>query len=145
MTYRMKRKRITKTIKLNKKHFIKLWLKPWIMTTSGCVWSVSMVVCQSKRQANDWMTKKRNQRNRKIIINLTGKVANKAQAIGVRVLRQWTSVIPPGDSLAFDCSCANKEKQFRVWKKWFTKHESSKWIINDDLKTFFFYRSLHLE
>jgi hypothetical protein len=78
-------------------------------------------------------------------MNLTGKSANKAQAIAMRTLRGWTSVIPLGDSISFTCECVANEKQFRVWKKWFEKHENNQWIIDEKLKLFFFYRSLSVE
>ena len=78
-------------------------------------------------------------------MNLTGKSANKAQAIAVRALREWISIIPAGDSISFTCECVANEKQFRVWKKWFEKHENNNWTINEKLKLFFFYKSLRLE
>ena len=145
MSYRIKRKKITRSIKINQKQFIKLRFIPWVRTPNGCVWLASMALCRSKRQVNDWLQEKKNKRARQLKFNLTGKDSNRIQAIGVRVLREWINVIPPGDSLAFRCDSAKKEKQFRVWKKWFTKNESSNWIIEEDLKTFFYYKPIHIE
>lgn len=145
MSYRVKRRKITQSIKINQKQFIKLRLIPWVRTMNGCVWLASMAVCRSKRQANDWMQERKNQRTRQLKLNLTGKEANRLQAIGVRILRQWTNLIPAGDSLAFRCDSAKKEKQFRVWKKWFQKHENSNWIIKEDIKTFFYYKPIPIE
>jgi len=76
---------------------------------------------------------------------LTGKEAMKLQLIGVKILREWINLIPAGDSLAFRCDSAKKEKQFRIWKKWFQKNEDSNWIIKEDIKTFFYYKSIHIE
>lgn len=145
MSYRIKRKKITRSIRINQKQFIKLRLIPWIRTPNGCVWLVSMAVCRSKRQVNDWLQEKKNKRARQLKLNLTGKDSNRIQAIGVRALRELIDVIPPGDSLTFRCDSAKKEKQFRVWKKWFTKKENSNWIIEDDLKTFFYYKPIRIE
>lgn len=145
MSYRIKRKKITQSIKINQKQFIKLRLIPWVRTTNGCVWLVSMAVCRSKRQVNDWMQERKNKRSRQLRLNLTGKEAMKLQLIGVKILREWINLIPAGDSLAFRCDSAKKEKQFRIWKKWFQKNEDSNWIIKEDIKTFFYYKSIHIE
>jgi hypothetical protein len=112
---------------------------------NGCVWLASMAVCRSKRQANDWMQDKKNKRSRQLKLNLTGKQAMKLQLIGIRIVREWINLIPPGDSLAFRCDSAKKEKQFRIWKKWFQKNEDSNWIIREDIKTFFYYKPMHIE
>ena len=39
------------------------------------------------------------------------------------------------------CESALPDKQFRVWKKWFEKHEDINWEISEEHKSFFFYRS----
>jgi hypothetical protein len=78
-------------------------------------------------------------------MNLTGNAGNLFQAQAVRVLRQWEIEIPPGDSIVFFCECAKSDKQFKVWSRWFMRHENSKWEIIETNKSFFFYRSKVLE
>jgi hypothetical protein len=145
MSYRVKRRKITQSIKINQKQFIKLRLIPWVRTMNGCVWLVSMAVCRSKRQANDWMQERKNQRTRQLKLNMTGKEASRLQIMSMKVLRKWIDLIPPGDSVAFRCNSAKKEKQFRIWKKWFLKRENCNWIIEEDMKIFFYYKPLPIE
>jgi hypothetical protein len=71
---------------------------------------------------------------------LTGKFGPKVQTIAVRQLRQWTETLPPGDSICLRCECAAPEKQFRVWKQWFERHEDPRWEISEEHKSFFFYK-----
>jgi hypothetical protein len=78
-------------------------------------------------------------------MNLTGKHGNQLQAIAIRFTRQMQTWIPEGDSVYFLCESAIPEKQFRVWKRWFLRHENKQWEINDTDKSFFFYRSKDLE
>jgi len=56
-------------------------------------------------------------------MNLTGKDCNKTQAIAIRLVRKWMTEIPPGDAILICCESVAADKQYRVWKKWFAKHE----------------------
>lgn len=73
--------------------------------------------------------------------NLTGRFGPRVQAIAIRQVRLWMLEIPGGDSISMRCESALPEKQFEVWKKWFIKHEDSRWEISEDYKSFFFYKS----
>lgn len=77
--------------------------------------------------------------------NLTGKFGPKVQAIAIRQVRQWVKEIPEGDSICMRCECVLADKQFRVWKQWFKKHEDLRWNINDEHRSFFFYKSKIVE
>jgi len=77
--------------------------------------------------------------------NLTGRFGPKTQAIAIRQVRQWVKDLPPGDSICMRCESALPDKQFRVWKKWFTKHEDVKWEISEEHKSFFFYKPSFVE
>ena len=72
--------------------------------------------------------------------SLTGKEGNRTQAIAIRQVRDWVEQLPIGDSLTLRCESNLSEKQFRVWKKWFTKHEDQVWQVSDEHQSFFFYR-----
>jgi len=76
---------------------------------------------------------------------LTGKVGNRTQAIAIRQLRQWMTEISEGDSICLRCECVLSDKQFKIWKRWFLKHEDKRWEISDEFKSFFFYRSRFVE
>ena len=77
--------------------------------------------------------------------NLTGKFGPRTQAIAIRQVRQWVDELPAGDMIALRCESALPEKQFRVWKKWFEKHEDLRWEIKDEFKSFWFYKSPSIE
>ena len=139
-----------KTIKRRKKVFTKhlpggymvvLRLLPWIHTEGGCVWLASLAVGKSRRQINDWLKRKtRKQKVRRLDMSLTGKFGPKTQAIAIRQVRQWLTEIPYGDSISLRCESTVSDKQFRVWKKWFEKHEDLNWEISKEHKAFFFYK-----
>lgn len=78
-------------------------------------------------------------------MNLTGKFGVKPQAIAILQVRKWIEELPPGDMLTLRCESADAEKQFRVWKKWFTKYEDSRWEINEEFKSFWFYKPPSVE
>ena len=73
-------------------------------------------------------------------MSLTGKIGNGVQAIAIRQVRKWVGELPVGHSITLRCESVVPEKQFRVWKKWFEKHEDVAWEINDKYKSFFFYK-----
>jgi hypothetical protein len=139
-----------KLIKRRKKVFIKrlpggylvvMRLLPWMRTQYGCVWLASLAVGKSRRQINDWLKRKtRKQRVRRLDTYLTGRYANRIQAIGIQQVRQWIQELPPGDSITLRCESAKPDKQFRVWKKWFQRWEDARWDINEEFKSFFYYK-----
>jgi len=77
--------------------------------------------------------------------NLTGKFGPRTQAIAIRQVRQWVDDLPAGDMIALRCESALPDKQFRVWKKWFTKHEDLRWEVKEEFKAFWFYKSSPIE
>jgi len=142
MTSRIKRRTKTVTTRLTGEYILKLRLMPWIFTEKGVIWLASMAVGKSMRQINDWMTRKEKRKKVHLMdTSLTGRFGNKTQALAIRQLRKWITEIPQGDSITLRCECALSDKQFKVWKRWFQRHESKEWTISDEHKSFFFYRS----
>jgi len=140
MTYRIKKRKKVYTRNIGRGYHLKMRLSPWIHTSKGCVWLASLAVAKSKRQINDWIDRRKNTRVRQLDISLTGKIGNGVQAIAIRQVRQWVSELPKGHSVALQCESALPEKQFRVWKKWFERHEDICWEISEEYKSFFFYK-----
>jgi hypothetical protein len=140
MTFQIKKRRKVFTKNIGKGYLLKMRLAPWIPTTKGCVWLASLAVAKSNRQLNDWMARRKNARVRYLDMSLTGKIGNGVQAIAIRQVRKWIEELPLGHSITLRCESALPEKQFCVWKKWFEKHEDIKWEINEDFKSFFFYK-----
>ena len=140
MSQRIKRKKTTSVTQLSNNYILKLRLIPWLYSDDGVIWLASMAVGKSTRQINDWMARRKNKRVRQMDSSLTGKEANRTQAIAIRQVREWIKSIPPGDSLTLRCESAVPARQFRVWKKWFEKHEKEKWKISEYFQSFFYYK-----
>ena len=139
MTLRTTRAKKIQTTLIGK-HILKMRLFPWMRTKNGYIWLASMAISKSNRQLNDWTTLKKNKRVQRLKLSLTGRFGPKSQAIAIRQVRDWMKEIPIGDSITLRCESCVPEKQFKIWKKWFLKNESNKWKINDEYKSFFFYR-----
>jgi hypothetical protein len=138
MSLRLRRNKKIKTIALPQGMVLKLRLIPWMRTQNNCVWLASLAVGKSKKQINDWLQQRKKRSVNRLSSKLTGKLGPKAQALAIRQVRQWIGELPPGDSLCLRCESALPEKQFQVWKKWFTKHEEKDWVINDEFKYFLY-------
>ena len=117
-------------------------LLPWIRTEKGCVWLASLAIGRSKRQINDWMDRRKKRSVAKLDKSLNGTLGLKPQIIAMRQVRQWVDELPKGESIALRCESTVPDKQFRVWKKWFTKREDIRWEISEEHKSFFFYKSI---
>jgi hypothetical protein len=138
MSLRLRRNKKIKTIALPQGMVLKLRLIPWMRTQNNCVWLASLAVGKSKKQINDWLQQRKKRSVNRLSSKLTGKLGPRAQALAIRQVRQWIGELPPGDSLCLRCESALPEKQFQVWKKWFTKHEDKDWVINDEFKYFLY-------
>lgn len=91
------------------------------------------------------MNLRKKKSSRRLSSSLTGKFGVKTQAIAILQLRKWIEELPPGDMLTLRCESAEPDKQFRVWKKWFRKYEDARWEINEEFKSFWFYKSISVE
>lgn len=91
------------------------------------------------------MNLRKKKSSRRLSSSLTGKFGPKTQAIAIRQLRQWVQELPAGDLLTLRCESGDSQKQFRVWQKWFQRHEDSRWEINEEFKSFWFYKSTLVE
>jgi hypothetical protein len=129
------------TYRLSQGYLVVVRLIPWIQTKNGCVWLASFAAGKSRRQINDWLKRKTKRKQVcSLDSHLTGKHGNLIQGIGVYQLRSWVQDLLPGDSITLRCESANPDKQFRVWKKWFERKEAAEWDINEEFKSFFYYK-----
>lgn len=145
MSFRTTRHKITKKFFLKDGTFLKARLLPWIPTDNGCVWLVSVAISCSNRQVNDWLNKRKNKRAYRLNVNLTGKSGISGQISAMRFLRWCQTFIPDGDSLCFSCECTLPDKQFAIWKRWFSKREDLSWEISEENKAFFYYKPKELK
>jgi len=137
---RIKRYKQVFTFNLGNSLYLKMRLLPWKKENKNYVWLVSLAVSKSKRQLNDWLTKRKNKRVRQLSRQLTGKEGPRVQAIAVRKLREWLGLVPTNDLVVFMCESCVSDKQFKVWSKWFTRHEDKRWVVNTEFKYFVYCR-----
>jgi hypothetical protein len=141
MTFRIKQRKKIFIVNIGEGYILKMRLLPWWRTTTGRVWLASLAVSKSKRQINDWMNRKQSYRVRRLDMSLTGKIGNRVQAIAIRQVRKWVDELPYQHAITLICESALPEKQFRVWEKWFKRHENFNWEISKTHKSFYFYKS----
>ena len=143
---KMQRRKKVCTYHLPQNYLVVVRLIPWIQTKDGCVWLASFAAGKSRRQINDWLKRKtKKKRVRRLDSYLTGKHGNFIQGLGIYQLRSWVKELLPGDSISLRCESAKPDKQFRVWKKWFQTKESPEWDINEEFKSFFYYKPRHVK
>ena len=146
----MRRRKVKKkllTVFLPGNYLMKLRLISWMQTPAGTIWLASLAVGKSKRQLNDWMSRK-TKRKRVIQLdsNLTGKLNVKLMLRVMEQVHDWCDELTNGDMFVFNCESAEPQKQFRVWSKWLSRKEHGyKWIANKELLSFYFYKHVNLE
>ena len=116
-------------------------------TPTGTIWLASLAVGKSKRQLNDWMSRK-TKRKRVIQLDssLTGKLNVKLMLQVMEQVHAWCDELTNGDMFVFNCESAEPQKQFRVWGKWLSRKEHGyKWVPNKELLSFYFYKCVNLE
>lgn len=90
------------------------------------------------------MNKRKKKSVSRLSSSLTGRVGLKSQAFAIQQLRKWKEELNTGESIAFICESVVSDKQFKIWKKWFERHEDKNWDILEKEKTFFFFKKLYL-
>ena len=144
---RCKVKKKLLTVFLPESYFMKLRLISWMRTPSGTIWLASLAVGKSKRQLNDWMSRRiRTKRVNRLDSNLTGKLTVKLMLQVMDQVHIWCDELVNGDMFVFNCESADPQKQFRVWGRWLNKKERGyTWVENKELLSFYFYKHVNLE
>ena len=138
MTYRVKRKLISTTFKVENQ-ICRVVLEPLREHRPGFwVWNVGFAVGSSKRQLRDWYWRRRNRRRRTLHTQLTGKSGMRTIRRGFEEVLRLRWHIPPGDCLVLDCTSADPERQFHAWSRWHRHHPE--WVIDYERKEFTWYR-----
>lgn len=136
---RSKKKKI-KTLILPDGFLCRIRLIPWIPVEGHYIWLASLAIGKSNRQINDWMNKRKNKRAKLLAQKMTGKAGPLAQSFAVNQLRRWVDEHPEGDSITFRCESVEAQKQFRIWKIYFARKCSPKWIPIEEELAFYFYK-----
>jgi hypothetical protein len=144
---RRKAKKKLLTVFLPGNYFMKLRLVSWMRTPTGTIWLASLAVGKSKRQLNDWMSRRTKTKRVKCLdSNLTGRLTVKLMLQVMEQVHIWCDELNNGDMFVFNCESAEPQKQFRVWGKWLSRKERGyTWIPNNELLSFYFYKHVNLE
>jgi hypothetical protein len=144
---RRKAKKKLLTVFLPESYFMKLRLVSWMCTPTGTIWLASLAVSKSKRQINDWMSRRtRTKRVNRLDSNLTGKLTIKLMLQVMEQVHIWCDELANGDMFVFNCESAEPQKQFSVWGKWLSRKELGyTWVPNKEHLSFYFYKHVNLE
>ena len=138
MTHRVRRQLITSTFNINDQ-LCKVFLEPWFKSELGFwVWNVGFAVGKSNRQLNDWYKRKKNKRRRSLHKHLTGYQGMHTISQGFKEVLRLRWQIEPGDTLVIDCTSADPDRQFKVWKYFCRKRKE--WLVDEEKKEFYWTR-----
>ena len=146
----MRRRKVKKkllTVFLPESYFMKLRLVSWMRTPTGTIWLASLAAGKSKRQLNDWMSRRTKTKRVKCLdYNLTGRLTVKLMLQVMEQVHIWCDELANGDMFVFNCESVDPQKQFCVWGKWLSKKEFGyTWVPNKEHLSFYFYKHVNLE
>lgn len=131
-----KNKKKIKTYKFDN-FIVKARLIPWYRKGRQVSWLFSFGCGKTARQVNDWLDIRKNKRARSLKNNMTGKKGLIPHVFAIKALKQWQKEISQGDSIIFMCESIKRNKQFKIYRKWFMKHEKG-WIIDNEIYAFIY-------
>lgn len=121
MTYRVRRKLISTTFKVNQQ-LCKIFLEPWVKNQFGMMtWNMGFAIGKSHHQLNDWYKKRRNKRFRSLHKQMKGKSGVLTLHSAYRTMLKFRWNIPPGDCLVINCDSAYPDKQYHAYSKFLVK------------------------
>ncbi|MGA0212269.1 MAG: hypothetical protein ACO3JH_04660 [Flavobacteriaceae bacterium] len=100
----------------------------------------SLAISKSTRQLNDWFQRRSNRRVKKLQSQLTGKIGFRSMGIAIRQVRAWVKTMDSNTVLVLKCESVVADKQYKIWKNWFLKHEHTSWQFKDEDKELYFYK-----
>ena len=146
MTYRPKRTPLKFVFKTDKNDWVMLTAKPWVPVGNTCVWLVCLAVSKSKRQINDWLSQKKNKRSKQLSTVMTGRSGIKPLLWAFNHVPQIEQHIPYWDALFFWFDAVEKDKQRRVYMRWFERHDKmTRWKYLEDSDAFYYFKDPRLE
>ena len=135
MTYRVQRKFISSTFKVNGQ-LCKVFLEPLYQASNKFwTWNVGFAIGKSNRQLNDWYWRRKNKRARSLNKKLTGCQGIKTISLGFKEVLKLRWHIAPGDALLLDCTSAEPKKQFKAWQ-YFCRNRPE-WYVDHEKKEFY--------
>lgn len=145
MTYRPKRTVKRCVLKTEQGQWVALTASPWVYVDKTCVWLVVLGVSKSRRQLSDWLHNKKNKRARKLKHSMSGKSGVKPLFWAFDKLKEIIDHIPYYDGLWFWFDAVEKNKQRRVYLKWFEKKGMNNWRYIQKEDSFYYFKDPELE
>lgn len=116
-------------------------VRPWIKVDSTFVWLICIAVSKSKRQLNDWLNQRKNKRVYSLSRNMTGKSGPQPLFWAFKQMLIIEQRLPVMDGLWFWFDAVEKDKQRRVYMKWFDRYASPNWKYLKETDSFYFFKS----
>jgi hypothetical protein len=145
MTYRPKRRIKRFILKTQNKEWVAITAKPWIYVGNTCVWLVVLGVSKSRRQLSDWLHSRNTKRSRKLKHTMSGHSGTKPLTWAFTRLKDFQEHIPWYDGLWFWFDAVEKDKQRRVYLKWFEKKGMNNWQYIVSADSFYYFKDPAVE
>ena len=145
MTYRPKRCIKRFILKTKQNEWVAITAKPWVYVDKTCVWLVVLGVSKSRRQLSDWFHSRPTKRARKLKHSMSGNSGAKPLTWGFSKLKDFQDHIPWYDGLWFWFDAVEKDKQRRVYMKWFQKKGATDWQYMEDSDSFYYFKDPAVE
>ena len=146
MSYRPRRTPLKFVLKTKQGDWVVLSARPWVPVGSTCVWLVCLAVSQSKRQINDWLNQRKNKRSKRLSKQMTGRSGMTPLLWAFNKVPFIEQHIPNWDGLFFWFDAIEKDKQRRVYMRWFERHNKmSKWKYVPNSDSFYYFKDPTVE
>jgi len=145
MTYRPKRKIKRFILKTDQDQWVAITAKPWVYVNKTCVWLVVLGVSKSRRQLSDWFHNRKTKRARKLKHSMSGHSGTKPLTWGFSKLKELQDHIFWYDGLWFWFDAVKKDKQRRVYMKWFKRKGAENWQYIESADSFYYFKDPAVE
>jgi len=140
MTYRAKRRVKRFILKTEQNQWVALTARPWVYVDKTCVWLVVLGVSKSRRQLSDWFHSRPTKRARKLKHSMSGSSGTKPLTWAFSRLKDIQNHIPWYDGLWFWFDAIEKDKQRRVYIKWFQRKGAIDWQYMEGSDSFYYFK-----
>lgn len=145
MTYRPKRRGKRFVLKTEQNQWVAITATPWIYVDKTCVWLVVLGVSKSRRQLSDWLHSRKNKRARNLKHSMSGNSGTKPLTWGFSKLKDFQEHIPWYDGLWFWFDAGEKDKQRRVYIKFFKRKGAGEWRYMEHADSFYYFKDPAVE
>jgi hypothetical protein len=145
MTYRPRRRIKHFVLKTEQNQWVAITAKPWLYVDKTCVWLVVLGVSKSRRQLSDWLHNRKNKRARNLKHSMSGASGTKPLTWAFSKLQDFKEHIPWYDGLWFWFDAVEKDKQRRVYMKFFKRKGADNWQYIEHADSFYYFKDPAVE